>query len=604
MKITFFDSTQLQRDTREILLKSDFCFTLTTLSQDFLQKEGIKSIIIDELPLSSEIEFINNKIRSLYGDFFKRIEAYLTREEINLINGSKWRIVNVLAEAYYLFDRITKFLNTKNVASIYYIGNNDLIKEILSFISNDRNIVLKIKKAKLRKHPVLFFKNILKKVFIILKLFLKRNNKGEINKDIFFIPYTRNHLLTMSLPVKLLKSNQWGTLIPDITFTKKKNKADFNEFGIKNIIQLSGFNSIKNIVSIVKKAQLFKKIKYKFQKIQANSLFDEIIHDALYYSDETYQGLSYRNTFISDTSKFKYLLNQAYLFVLLKSCFSKLNPKKIVIMNEVTEIGRIAALVSQELKIKSYYLPHASISNHPAYSEIPTDFMFVSGDRDLNKMIEYGASKEKMVLTGQPRYDFIINMKYKTKEELCKDLNLDPNKKIIMYASNPISTIEVQTVCQGLVLWMEKNKDIQLLIKPHPAQTEEEIVQIMDGLGFTHYVIKKKCDLYEVLKHVDGVVVTDSTVGLEAMYYSKPVINGNFTNRTHTLPYVEMGVALPARNIVELGENLTKLLDLNHPDIKELLNKQKDFLFQFTYKNDGKATNRVVKFLTKGIKEA
>jgi glycosyltransferase involved in cell wall biosynthesis len=93
-------------------------------------------------------------------------------------------------------------------------------------------------------------------------------------------------------------------------------------------------------------------------------------------------------------------------------------------------------------------------------------------------------------------------------------------------------------------------------------------------------------------------MVTNSTAGLEAIALDKPVIVINFCNVPENVPYVKSGAALQATNIDELKEAVSAISG-NIKTLQQLAEGRKRFVDLYLYKNDGKASKRIVEVIEK-----
>ncbi len=210
----------------------------------------------------------------------------------------------------------------------------------------------------------------------------------------------------------------------------------------------------------------------------------------------------------------------------------------------------------------------------------------------------------------------------RSREEHCKKMGLDPNKKIIFFASQGIWFQKDYTVADKIYDWVKKdefNEPCQLLVRPHFTNVkntpiarfkDKEDVVYDDSFKVSYDFfdnwdpkVPEIVDFANTLYHSDVLVVILSTIALDAACYDKPVINALFgsiyKNGKDITPYMNStdhytwvldtkGTAV-ANNEGELKDWINKFL--KDPSIKE---KERETLRkELCYKVDGKSSERI-----------
>lgn len=193
----------------------------------------------------------------------------------------------------------------------------------------------------------------------------------------------------------------------------------------------------------------------------------------------------------------------------------------------------------------------AFVSVHPdwflAQNEVMRD--------ELIRYVQYPA--DRITRTGFPRFDSYANSSFiVSREEFCKEMGIDPSKKILLYAAGgDVLTKHDPEVIDILIHAIERDiipkSRAHLLLRPHPAYESHE--ERFRGIPFVtvdrpgHYVTPGKLRSFEFedsdtlhlmnsLAHCDIKINTASTTSIEAAIFDKPIINIGFDGTTH-LPY-------------------------------------------------------------------
>jgi len=206
---------------------------------------------------------------------------------------------------------------------------------------------------------------------------------------------------------------------------------------------------------------------------------------------------------------------------------------------------------------------------------------------------------DMVVITGQPRYDVLVMSEKKySREKFCAMLGLDPHRKIVFVATQPIP--ERETFIRSVLRELRNFPEVQVVIKPHPTENDEvykNVVKKESGVR----LLSKGSDTIEALYACDLLIAAFSTVITEALILDKFVVTLNLSGE-ETVPYLKEYVLAVGR-----GKDLTPAIRkaLYDEKTREVLEKaRREFVFNHTYKQDGKATERVVNLAGQMIKKS
>ncbi len=109
--------------------------------------------------------------------------------------------------------------------------------------------------------------------------------------------------------------------------------------------------------------------------------------------------------------------------------------------------------------------------------------------------------------------------------------------------------------------------------------------------------------MYTLLSAADVVITDFSSVGIEAILFDKPLVtvnfdNTNFENYPNKSAFAKSNASIYVENFNDLEKIL---LDINNNkfDYKELEKGRQALTYSYNFLNDGKATQRIYKILTK-----
>lgn len=202
-------------------------------------------------------------------------------------------------------------------------------------------------------------------------------------------------------------------------------------------------------------------------------------------------------------------------FYMIKNALSALRPNAVVYYSEGGTFGKILFYHCKKMKIPCIAVQHGWLRQDTKLVHKQLDYpiptkLCVWGKAQKDFMVRYGQYKEEdVIVTGNQRYDS-IKQEY-NKENICKELGLDPNKKIVFFPD------QGETTDMNKDFQLIKRYCPQLISKYHPATKQRYAVKI-----FPH-----DYNIFRLIAISDVVITTCSSVGMEAMLLDKPVIVWN-----------------------------------------------------------------------------
>jgi len=296
------------------------------------------------------------------------------------------------------------------------------------------------------------------------------------------------------------------------------------------------------------------------------------------------------------------------------------NPNIIVILDEYGLYGRAAVVAGKLNSIPTLGIQHGIIEPHSfgyfhTKDEILTrnflDFSFcpipdktaVSGEYYKKILTKYGSySADKIIVTGQPKYDILAHVtKIYNKKKICDQLKISPDKKIIVFASQPHPEHVNEFLFRSLFKAVKEIPNTQLVIKLHPNEYDKSLHERIAREVNIDVVITKDVNLFELLNACDILMTISSTVALEAMILGKPVIIVDLKTKPDETSFVKSDAAIGVHESEDIKPAIVKVL--NDKKIrKKLESNMKGFVYDHAYKIDGSASKRIVKLINRMIK--
>lgn len=283
--------------------------------------------------------------------------------------------------------------------------------------------------------------------------------------------------------------------------------------------------------------------------------------------------------------------------------FSKIKFKAILLALDaspdndvVCRVAKNHSIISHSIIIQSYsqYLPFLS-------HIISADIIFVGGKRLQKELQTLGIDKNRLVVTGNPRYDYIFRKKTINKSEKPFD-----SRKLILFTISRWHK-NYEDWLPGLIRFCNQN-NLEIIIKMHPMYK----TVLKETIDHNITVIKKKCKglkfqilfdpgIESILPRTDIVVLGSltSTVGFEALLFNLPMIVANVSEHVFydfTIQYHKENVALYASTLEELFDGINKIMKGSADE--KLKRGRKKFNSDLNYVNDGKSAERIFQFIT------
>jgi hypothetical protein len=289
-----------------------------------------------------------------------------------------------------------------------------------------------------------------------------------------------------------------------------------------------------------------------------------------------------------------------------------LKPNILVVMEDVTPVSRVCCRTFKHHGLPVLVIQHGagSLTNYVGMNgfqimPLEAQRQAVWGDVYREEWgSKRGKSAESQVVVGNHKYDFVAEGYHPQKSEICHKLGLVPERGIIVVATEwyqggaATATIEAEEQFIRCTLRALKSfPEEQIVIKLHPgfhkkyrqivsAIAEEENIQVTITRDY----------LWELLAVSNLVIISESTVGLDAMVLDKPVVVVNLNGQPDGIAYVSSGTARGAYSPEDIAPVVREVLN-NEQVRQELAEARKRFVYEYAYIQDGKACRRVAELI-------
>jgi len=241
------------------------------------------------------------------------------------------------------------------------------------------------------------------------------------------------------------------------------------------------------------------------------------------------------------------------LYYFLKIYLRLIVPKAIVVANDHITECRTLTSVAQELKISTFYIQHASVSEK--FPPLNFDYALLEGKDSLSKYSKIGEIKSKVFLIGMAKFDKYL-----------LEVNKNDKLKRLGLCTNTLDPLDrVSDLIKHLIGMFPT---LELLLRPHPTQKGKRVLKnLANEIGIS-YSDSSTVDAFTFLKKVDAVIACDSSILLEAALLNIYPIYYDYKNeKKDAYGYVKNKLADYACNYKNLEKILRRLIK-NKPNIR------------------------------------
>ncbi len=213
---------------------------------------------------------------------------------------------------------------------------------------------------------------------------------------------------------------------------------------------------------------------------------------------------------------------------------------------------------------------------------------FLEDEKLKNSLIESGFDASTLLVTGNPIFDESLQKSLEQK-------NLSNNNKRILFAPSTLyehgfwNKEQRDFSVTEIVKEIHKiNDKISIIVKIHPSTSIlYEYKSLVDKID-SSILVYQEGDIREFLEDIDLVITfVFSSAEVYAIIARKPIVICNFF---HSKPdiLVKKGLAIECTDPSKLVESIEKANDILDYD-----KKRNDFIDEFLYKPDGRASERI-----------
>lgn len=305
--------------------------------------------------------------------------------------------------------------------------------------------------------------------------------------------------------------------------------------------------------------------------------------------------------------------------------FVKYNPDLLFCSSIYSKLDVILIKAAKRFDTQSISMPKSWDTVGRLFFRCPTDKIIVNNQFMKNWIVnEQAIRSDKIYICGMPQFDIYHNKKeYLSKQEFCQRTKLDPNKPIVLFASEGKWTAWDDLCIDDYINSCRILEKYNLILRPHFSNIESRLYERFrkvpgiyvddQNLRVTHIF----CDSWdptmenmewfaEVLHAADVAVTFMSTVVLDAFSVGKPVVNIYYAPPAHgrtIIPPEALYNSVHCKSVLNehstpLAVSSAEVLTWIEKFIKDpllLIKERQNTIDHICYKIDGKSASRIAK---------
>lgn len=284
-----------------------------------------------------------------------------------------------------------------------------------------------------------------------------------------------------------------------------------------------------------------------------------------------------------------------------------LKPSSLIVLEDVTAFSRSMCQVLRNRGIPIVVVQHGIQTNdHAGFFVMPKvgDVQAVWGEYYRRWSIDRGKPDEAEVVTGSPKHDRLRNLTPIDRQRVCRRFGLDTRLKVVLVATEWFTADTSRYTVEGEESYIKHvlkslgaYDDTQIVVKLHPAcqQKYSNIVSQIAEQERVRVVIAKD-SLWDLIRLSSFVIVSVSSVCVEALILGRRVISVNLADCRDITGLVQNGLAIGAYSAEEVRQSIGTCMAIAEPDL-ECSEMREELLSPFTNGNDGSASKRVAELV-------
>ncbi len=297
-----------------------------------------------------------------------------------------------------------------------------------------------------------------------------------------------------------------------------------------------------------------------------------------------------------------------------ESLIRQLKPQMLVVPEDLSPVSRATCRVFRRHGLPVLVVLQGAVSvDVGGFHVMPREAQRIAvwGDLIRDWHLKRGKPADSQVVTGNPGFDPIAGGHNPGESEVRRCLRLRPDSGSILLATEWFTGVSSGATVEGEERFIRHTlralvqfPRFEVVVKLHPnyqAAYERLVRAIADEEGIEVVIAKER--LWDLLAICDLAIVSNSTVGIEAMILGRPVVMVHAYEGVEEIPYVTARAALGASRPEEIASALARALNQERVR-EEMAEARRTFVPKYAYLQDGRASERVARVIEGMVRDA
>ena len=348
-----------------------------------------------------------------------------------------------------------------------------------------------------------------------------------------------------------------------------------------------------------------KKIKLKLDQFDIDSFLKNVLLE---------DDLVYLPNFMALFERvFKaYIPNSVNYIVLAKHILQIHRPLIVVSPDTADSRTRVFSLLARNMGIPTLDIQFGLSGDEAVeYRFLLSEKVALWGESSKQAIIKQNVVSDRIVVTGSPRHDKLVNHKYINLAGIKRSLRIPNGSKVILLASTynfkekthvDISILKSMQIAISEAVCDTEN--IFLIVKPHPHEDVIETKRLFSKSKKIFFV-EKDSDIRNLIMLCDAFISYGSTTTIDALIAEKLTICPIFPGWTFSSDiFRDSGATLNPTTKGEILHIFQLIANSSYQSLIKNLGRHREFFLEnYIYKNDGNSAKRINELIISMIPE-
>lgn len=232
---------------------------------------------------------------------------------------------------------------------------------------------------------------------------------------------------------------------------------------------------------------------------------------------------------------------------------------------------------------------------------LAADCVAVWGDTSKEAMLKQKVPEERIIITGSPRHDCLINPSKSEVKSKRAILGVPEKSALVVMASTYyLKTHDkysdpniLRAMKRAVFKAADKTPQIFLIVKPHPVENVGE-TRALFGKSQNVIFVERQSDIRKLIRICDAFISFGSTATIDALIAGRLTICPIFPGWVFSDLFKKSGATFIPESYEEIINIFRMVAKGSHHNIKARLEPaRQDFLKRWVYRTDGMAAARV-----------